>query len=408
MTRVSLKEAYDNKDVVAQIYAIRDIAEGAEDTANGAVSTANTASEHVDALVPQVEGAVQNANNASASAQQSANTVATYDTRLTDAETKNSQQDTAISELQTADTNNVKLRADYQQNLTGALVFNGADKIIVKDVPNLGKSVTIRHNDVELGQSPANARYWNEFIGVDKNGKTLWQIEYDHLNKGDANLALNLMKNDASVKSGITITKRNDVIIPQVTNLPPDAPSTAIVNKAYVESTDGATNNLVHRTANEKVNGIKEFAYNTDKHVGTHIESASGYWVKLVKWTSVGLRYNVVMTLISPYYRDANFYGKLMFGCWDTTNFDHLDLISPYNWANRFKVTYDGNEMALWYNNTSGLYKLGINVFIDLECNGTDKSSRAILIPESEQVTENPDWSSFTRVLNGTYKGWGA
>ena len=30
MTRVSLKEAYDNKDVVAQIYAIRDIAEGAD------------------------------------------------------------------------------------------------------------------------------------------------------------------------------------------------------------------------------------------------------------------------------------------------------------------------------------------------------------------------------------------
>ena len=103
MTRVSLKEAYDNKDVVAQIYAIRDIAEGAEDTANGAVSTANTASEHVDALVPQVEGAVQNANDASASAQASARTVAGYDGRL--------------SALETADGQNVKISG--AQNITG-------------------------------------------------------------------------------------------------------------------------------------------------------------------------------------------------------------------------------------------------------------------------------------------------
>ena len=103
MTRASLKEAYDNKDVVAQIYAIRDIAEGAEDTANNAVSTANTASEHVDALVPQVEGAVQNANNASASAQQSANTVATYDARLT--------------VVEDADAQDVKLTGD--QTITG-------------------------------------------------------------------------------------------------------------------------------------------------------------------------------------------------------------------------------------------------------------------------------------------------
>lgn len=103
MTRVSLKEAYDNKDVVAQIYAIRDIAEGAKDTANGAVSTANTASEHVDALVPQVEGAVQNANNASSSAQASAQTVAGYENRVT--------------ALETADGQNVKLSGD--QGISG-------------------------------------------------------------------------------------------------------------------------------------------------------------------------------------------------------------------------------------------------------------------------------------------------
>lgn len=124
MTRVSLKEAYDNKDVVAQIYAIRDIAEGAEDTANNAVSTANTASEHVDALVPQVEGAVQNANNASASAQTSAQTVAGYENRLSDVELKVTTAEGdiitiqgRITALETADGQDVKLSGN--QNITG-------------------------------------------------------------------------------------------------------------------------------------------------------------------------------------------------------------------------------------------------------------------------------------------------
>lgn len=123
MTRVSLKEAYDNKDVVAQIYAIRDIAEGAEDTADSAVTTANTATAHVDALVPQVEGAVQNANNASASAQASAQTVAGYENRLSAVEgdlgdvtlrvtTAEGQIVTIqgrVTALETADGQNVKL-----------------------------------------------------------------------------------------------------------------------------------------------------------------------------------------------------------------------------------------------------------------------------------------------------------
>lgn len=289
MGRVSLTEDYDDRSVIAKLNEMdkrvtenttvvtsaeasaKQSAQAAQETAdrfagsvgavvqnanaqiNASKAQVDQAKAEVDETVTTVAQAVQTANQASASAQQSAQTVAGYDTRLTEAETKNTQQDTDISALQTADTNNVKLRADYQQNLTGALVFNGSDKFIVKDAPNLGKSVTIRHNDVELGQSPPNARYWNEIIGVDKNGSTLWQIEYDHLSNGDANLALNLLKNDSKTKSGITLTKRNDAIIPQVTNLPSDAPSTAIVNKAYVESTNGETNNLMHRTGNESI-----------------------------------------------------------------------------------------------------------------------------------------------------------
>ena len=109
MTRVSLREAYDNKDVVAQIYAIRDTAESAEDTAEQAVTTANTASEHVDALVPQVEGAVQNANSASASAQASAQTVAGYENRLATVEGDVVQLNTDVDGVE-SDLNAVTLR----------------------------------------------------------------------------------------------------------------------------------------------------------------------------------------------------------------------------------------------------------------------------------------------------------
>ena len=139
MTRVSLKEAYDNKDVVAQIYAIRDIAEGAEDTANNAVSTANTASEHVDALVPQVEGAVQNANNASASAQASAQTVAGYENRLSDVELKITTAEGQIltiqgrvTALETADGQNVKIDNinDYAVGLTGNQTISGEKEFL--------------------------------------------------------------------------------------------------------------------------------------------------------------------------------------------------------------------------------------------------------------------------------------
>ena len=134
MTRVSLREAYDNKDVVAQIYAIRDTAESAEDSAEQAVTTANTASDHVDALVPQVEGAVQNANSASASAQASAQTVAGYENRLATVETDLGQTESdlnavtlrvttaegdivtiqgRVTALETADGQNVKLTGEH-------------------------------------------------------------------------------------------------------------------------------------------------------------------------------------------------------------------------------------------------------------------------------------------------------
>lgn len=154
MTRVSLKEAYDNKDVVAQIYAIRDTAESAVETSEQAVTTANTASEHVDALVPQVEGAVENANTASASAQASAQTVAGYENRLATVESDlnavtlrvtTAEGDIVtiqgrVTALETADGQNVKINRinDYAFGLTGEQIGTGDKQISNSNIKVFG------------------------------------------------------------------------------------------------------------------------------------------------------------------------------------------------------------------------------------------------------------------------------
>lgn len=166
MTRVSLREAYDNKDVVAQIYAIRDTAESAEDTAEQAVTTANTASDHVDALVPQVEGAVQNANSASVSAQASAQTVAGYENRLATVEndlnavtlrvtTAEGQIVTIqgrVTALETADGQNVKINAinDYAVGLTGTQENINGVKGFLQEIRRIVSGNYVRGNLTKL------------------------------------------------------------------------------------------------------------------------------------------------------------------------------------------------------------------------------------------------------------------
>ena len=78
-------------------------AEQAVTAANAAIATANAASANADAAAQQ--------------AQTAAGTVAGYDDRMTAAESKNTQQDAAITALQTADGQNVKISGN--QNITG-------------------------------------------------------------------------------------------------------------------------------------------------------------------------------------------------------------------------------------------------------------------------------------------------
>lgn len=148
MSRISLKETYDNRSVIAQIAKVTDTAEDAAETVEQKAAEINDAITEVNAAVQAAEGAVTTANAASASAQQSAQTVAGYNTRLTTAEGEidTLQSDlngvtlrvqTAegnivtiqgrVTALETADGQNIKINRinDYALGLTGNQIAGG-------------------------------------------------------------------------------------------------------------------------------------------------------------------------------------------------------------------------------------------------------------------------------------------
>lgn len=214
MTRVSLREAYDNKDVVAQIYAIRDTAESAEDTAEQAVTTANTASDHVDALVPQVEGAVQNANSASASAQASAQTVAGYENRLATVEsdlnavtlrvtTAEGQIVTIqgrVTALETADGQNVKINNinQYAVGLTGNQTKTGSltleSSVIEKvtyyskfaSIPDIRDKTTLKIGTIQKMVDNDNRPICENLIVKEANGTVEYRTTISYTDEENA------------------------------------------------------------------------------------------------------------------------------------------------------------------------------------------------------------------------------
>ena len=127
MTRISLKETYDNRSVIAQIAKVTDTAEDAAETVEQKAAEINDAITEVNAAVQAAEGAVTTANAASASAQQSAQTVAGYENRLGAVESglnavtlrvQTAEGDIVtiqgrVTALETADGQNVKLTGEH-------------------------------------------------------------------------------------------------------------------------------------------------------------------------------------------------------------------------------------------------------------------------------------------------------
>ena len=281
MGRVSLTESYDDRSVIAKLNEMdkrvkenttvvtaaeasaKASAAAAQETAdrfagsvgavvqnanaqiNASKAQVDQAKAEVDETVTTVAQAVQTANSASASAQQSANTVATYDTRLTDTETKNGQQDTAISELQTADAQNVKIGT--AQYITGTKTF-----VVARTKNSLETKADV----------PPQQRQTQPVQVIDRNDE---QVMFNQLltnTDGTRQYRTNLFAvNGTRVVVENIFLNADGTGYSTCVNPSANAPSSATINKKYVESTDGVTNNLVHRTTNETINGYKQFEY---------------------------------------------------------------------------------------------------------------------------------------------------
>lgn len=255
MGRVSLTESYDDRSVIAKLNEMdkrvtenttvvtsaeasaKASAQAAQETAdrfagsvgavvqnanqqmNASKAQVDQAKAEVDATVTTVAQAVQTANDASASAQQSANTVAGYDTRLSAAESKNTQQDTAIIALQTADGQNVKLTG--AQNITGIkTVPTEATGTRSQQIANSAKvgaeldnytqmvrttgnqeitgiktftlAVTEKRNTINILETPTVQASPTMFDIQDKNGVQLGCIQYYRQTTGTNELSIDL------------------------------------------------------------------------------------------------------------------------------------------------------------------------------------------------------------------------
>ena len=242
MGRVSLTEDYDDRSVISKLNEMdkrvkenttvvtsaeasaKASAQAAQETADrfagsvgAVVQNANTqinaskaqvdqAKAEVDETVTTVAQAVQTANNASASAQQSANTVATYDTRLTEAETKNAQQDTAIGALETADTQNVKINNinDYAVGLTGNQPSIAGYKTFNKYIAHVESGnqygFVDKRTDIDITSLKGTA-YKNVLKVMDRNDINLAVLEVRGYANGTTAVFIKVRNSDGSNKT---------------------------------------------------------------------------------------------------------------------------------------------------------------------------------------------------------------
>ena len=278
MGRVSLTEDYDDRSVISKLNEMdkrvkenttvvtsaeasaKASAAAAQETAdrfagsvgavvqnanaqiNASKAQVDQAKAEVDETVTTVAQAVQTANQASASAQQSANTVATYDTRLT--------------AVEDADTQNVKL--DTNQIITGHKKFvqlSTAGIPLEAERKGNGAGVSVTQTDQKM--TDAGVQYYSGMYIYDGNGNRVggWYPV-----KEDNNRTTLRMRHNSTNGETRELVVDGDFIM-----------SNSMVSKRYVESTDGVTNNLVHKSADETVNGFKTMNSGIVGRIGRHL-----------------------------------------------------------------------------------------------------------------------------------------
>ena len=291
MGRVSLTEDYDDRSVIAKLNEMdkrvtenttvvtsaeasaKASAQAAQETAdrfagsvgavvqnanaqiNASKAQVDQAKAEVDETVTTVAQAVQTANNASAAAQQSATTVEGYDTRLT--------------AVENADTQNVKLTGT--QTITGEKTFSNIY------IPTTNGN----YNGGAVIKVPDSLSTTDIITAKNNNSASILNLR---LVKNSASTSFMTMIRTPSNQQKYIVYQVNDDGTQTFRGPGPyaGAPSDSYVTKGYVESTDGETNNLVHRTTNETIRNIKTFtdgiiAYPSGWHQILSNQSAGEY-----------------------------------------------------------------------------------------------------------------------------------
>ena len=206
-------------EIIANLAPTVDEAEAAIAQATQAVASANAA-------IATANAASASADAASQQAQTAATTVAGYDTRLTAAEgdidalgtrmtaaeSKNSQQDTDIGALQTADANNVKITGthkigDYAVLLTGNQTKSGnltlLDQIITSRAQNQ-QHITAINTSIPSVTSKDAASWSYPIIFRAKDQSELGHLTFGRTAEGKSYLTLSLIDSN-NVSKTVTL-----------------------------------------------------------------------------------------------------------------------------------------------------------------------------------------------------------
>ena len=363
MGRVSLTEDYDDRSVISKLNEMdkrvkenttvvtsaeasaKASAAAAQETAdrfagsvgavvqnanaqiNASKAQVDQAKAEVDETVTTVAQAVQTANQASASAQQSANTVATYDARLT--------------AVEDADAQNVKLNG--AQTINGEKTFSNI--IIPTSTGNYNGGMVFKVPD-SLSTTD---------IITAKNNTNASVLNFRLLKDSTSTLLMTALRTPSNQQK-YTVYQVNDDGTQVFRGPAPykGAPSDSYVTKGYVESTDGETNNLVHRTSAETINGVKTFNdYAVGKFHGIQIfvtpnNNDSTHWFRVAEWESTNSV--IVLEIYGSLNNVSLSYAKVMAG--HLANTDILCAIENKGTNEgiklQAKMTIDGAKCTLW------------------------------------------------------------
>lgn len=247
MGRVSLTEDYDDRSVIAKLNEmdkrVKENAVVVTSAEASAKQSAQAAQETADRFAGSVGAVVQNANaQINASKAQVDQAKAEVDAAVTTVE----GYDTRLTAVEDADTQNVKL--------DGAQTING-DKTF--------KSITIttstgNYNGGAVFRVPDSLSTTDIITAKNNNSASILNFR---LLKDSASTSLMTMIRTPSNQQKYTVFQVNDDGTQVLRGPGPyaGAPSDSYVTKGYAESTDGVTNNLVHRSADETLDGIKSF-----------------------------------------------------------------------------------------------------------------------------------------------------